>query len=584
MKISNIRIQNYRNLKEISIELNRIVIFIGENNCGKSNLLRAIALPFMNDEIGIVNKNLGWQDINNSAKDLYFKYIQDNKNRIANDEVALEEFIPVVPSVTVEVSFYPDGEDTYFVRRWIKSIDDVPPEYSIQYRFAVNNPKDLLQHVSIILRDNDSIDKIKMNLLPIELYKYSIIVSSTGEQVSINDLSNFKYNSLAAERDEFSNRSTQIGSKALINLLQNKLTEGQKVEIEKSYEQFFTDLKKISSMDGIFNWHEFSSIENAKDFFNEITLLPNMPAMSSLLNNIRLGFKDEYLNTQGLGYRNLIYLLVMINSLNLNEEIALNILTIEEPEAHLCVSNEHLLASFINTLMDSSKHLQVFISTHSSEFINKLQLENVTVISEGSGYSLKSTLTGEQLDYLAKKPNLDFLKFLFSRKCILVEGPTEEMLIKSYLSSRTNVLNDIEVISVHKGFTKMIEIWLKVNLNSTHRLGIIRDFDNQPKAQEDHEKYNLYENVYITTTSEYTLEPEFVQTNGNFEILKNYFVSNHGWADITSPIELSEQWKSAKADTMLKFCRDFGKDELENVELPQHITRVLKFLHCGEKE
>ena len=39
--------------------------------------------------------------------------------------------------------------------------------------------------------------KYKMNLLPIELYKYSIIVPSTGEQVTFNELVNFKYNSLA---------------------------------------------------------------------------------------------------------------------------------------------------------------------------------------------------------------------------------------------------------------------------------------------------------------------------------------------------------------------------------------------------
>ena len=42
-----------------------------------------------------------------------------------------------------------------------------------------------------------------------------------------------------------------------------------------------------------------------------------MPSMNSLLNNVRLGFGDDYLNTQGLGYRNLIYLLVMMNSLEI---------------------------------------------------------------------------------------------------------------------------------------------------------------------------------------------------------------------------------------------------------------------------
>ena len=55
------------------------------------------------------------------------------------------------------------------------------------------------------MKVNNNIENIKMNLLPIELYKYSIIVPSTGEQVTFNELVNFKYNSLA-ERDDFSNK------------------------------------------------------------------------------------------------------------------------------------------------------------------------------------------------------------------------------------------------------------------------------------------------------------------------------------------------------------------------------------------
>ena len=85
-----------------------------------------------------------------------------------------------------------------------------------------------------------------MNLLPIELYKYSIIVPSTGEQVTFNELVNFKYNSLATERDDFSNKNTQLGSKALVNLLHNKLSEIQKLKL-KNHMNFFSELKESAS-------------------------------------------------------------------------------------------------------------------------------------------------------------------------------------------------------------------------------------------------------------------------------------------------------------------------------------------------
>jgi putative ATP-dependent endonuclease of the OLD family len=584
LKISNIKVNNYRNLRTVDIDTNNVVVFIGDNNSGKSNLLRAITLPFTNHEIGAVNKNLGWQDINIGAKKDYYSFIEDNLEKIKDNECQLDQFIAHIPSVNVVVSFTPKkiGEE-YYVRNWINSLDTTSPTFTIKYEFKVEDPKDLLLHISGILQDVDSIDDLKMNLLPIELYKHQTIIPSTNQKVSFTDLAYFKYNTLAAERDDFSNKASQLGSKSLVSLLHSKMNSDDKKKVEQSYQTFFNDLKDISSLDEIFNWQESSELENAKDFFDKITLLPNIPTMNSLLNNVRLGYGDEYLNAQGLGYRNLIYLFVMLNSLSIESDVALNILTIEEPEAHLSVSNEHLLASFINTTISNNNQLQLFISTHSSEFLNKLELKNVVIVTEGKTYALKKELEDGQLDYLAKKPNLDFLKFLYSRNCILVEGPTEEMLIKSYLSTQTEQLNDIEVISLHKGFRDMLNIWLKVNQDSNHKIGIIRDYDNQPKAQQDHEEYNHHPNIYVTTTQEYTLEPEFVKTSDNFEKIKTYFTTKHGWKDIDTKDKLSDKWRAAKADTMLHFCRDIGTDELKDVEMPNHISKVIHFLKTGEK-
>ncbi|WP_419893522.1 AAA family ATPase [Oceanobacillus kimchii] len=589
MIISKAEVYGYRNLRDIEINLNRLAIFIGDNNSGKSNLLRAITLPFLNDEIGKVSKNLGWYDINNDLKNIYFEFIVSNLERIKKSEIKIEEFIEAIPFVSVKVTFQPDGSDEFYIRKWNNSIDDAETLYKIEYKYYIEKPIQLLEHIKSILADKneEDIKNIKMNLLPIEMFKYTVIVPSTNEQVIFNDLINFKYNSLAAERDDFSNKNTQLGSQALVNLLHNKLDDEQKVKVEESYGIFFSELKEISNLEGVLNWQETSNLENAKEFFNQITLLPNMPSISSLLNNVRLGVGDEYLYSQGLGYRNLVYLLVMINSIEVNQEIALNILTIEEPEAHLSVNNEKLLASFINSILSTSKKTQLFISTHSSQFLNKLELENVTVVKEGKAFSLKSVIKTDHLNYLAKKPNLDFLKFLFSRRCILVEGPSEEMLIKSYLSMQDRELNDIEVISLHKGFTTMLDIWLKVNSGTSHRIGIIRDFDNQPNAQRNHEKYSdQHENVFVTTTTEYTLEPEFVKTEANFSKLKAYFIDKHNWReeDIEAPDALAKKWQGAKTDIMLKFCQDFGSEQLEGITLPKHIARILNFLKSGTKE
>lgn len=585
MLIEAVWIKGYRNIKDINLELNRIAIFIGENNSGKSNILRAITLPFNNDEVGQINKNLGWDDINNDLKKIYFNYIEENLDNIKSNNISLDDFSKVIPEVIVKIKFKPDGADEYYIHKWCNSLEEDNPEYYIEYKYLIENHQELFDHIKEILSDSDDINNIKMNLLPIELYDYKIINPIINEKIAYNDLIKFKYNSLAAERDDFSNQNSKIGSKSLVNLLQNKLTKKDKILVEESYEKFFEDLKGISDLEKIFNWQDDSEIVNAKDFFNNITLLPNMPSMSSLLNNVKLGFGDEYLYNQGLGYRNLVYLLVMINSLEASNDNVLNILTIEEPEAHLCINNQKLLSSFLNSIINKSTKTQLFISTHSSEFLNKLQLHNVVIVKEGKAFSLKESMKKSELDYLAKKPNLDFLKFLFSKKCILVEGPSEEMLIKSYLALQLDELNEIEVISLHKGFSKMLDIWLKVNKGTNHRIGIIRDFDNQPTAQINHEKYNLYKNIYVTTTSEYTLEPEFVKQGENYYKLKEYFIKNHGWneSDIDTEDKLSDKWRNSKAETMLRFSQDFGQEELKDIELPIHISRVIQFLKSGDK-
>ena len=69
MYISHVNIKNYRNIRNVNVELQREAVIVGGNNGGKSNFLRAITLPLVSDEIAYTSKNLTWQDINNTAKE-----------------------------------------------------------------------------------------------------------------------------------------------------------------------------------------------------------------------------------------------------------------------------------------------------------------------------------------------------------------------------------------------------------------------------------------------------------------------------------------------------------------------------------
>ena len=74
MKISRVQIQNFRNIRNVDVQLGDVVTLIGENNSGKSNFLYALTLPFLSDDNNL-SKNLSWADINSEARDQYYQFI-----------------------------------------------------------------------------------------------------------------------------------------------------------------------------------------------------------------------------------------------------------------------------------------------------------------------------------------------------------------------------------------------------------------------------------------------------------------------------------------------------------------------------
>ena len=100
------------------------------------------------------------------------------------------------------------------------------------------------------------------------------------------------------------------------------------------------------------------------------------------------------------------------------------------------------MSSFLKVFASKNKSAQLFYSTHSTELINKMDLKNVVIVHEGNAFSLLQELEEEERDYLTKNPNLDLFKLFFSKKCILFEGISEEMLIRSYLDQ--DIDGDIE--------------------------------------------------------------------------------------------------------------------------------------------
>ena len=124
VKITHVKIHNYRNLRSVDIELSDTVVIIGENNSGKSNFLKAITLPFLTDDNTHTSKRLSWTDINNESKACYYQKIIEIQNDIKNDKITVEQFIELLPVVSIEVNIHANGPEEYFVKDMSYAIVD----------------------------------------------------------------------------------------------------------------------------------------------------------------------------------------------------------------------------------------------------------------------------------------------------------------------------------------------------------------------------------------------------------------------------------------------------------------------------
>ncbi len=103
------------------------------------------------------------------------------------------------------------------------------------------------------------------------------------------------------------------------------------------------------------------------------------------------------------------------------------ILLIEEPENHLSHSN---LSMLMDDVQHDCKDRQIVVTTHSAFVLNKLGLHNLRLISRDGKTATLKDLTPETHDYFMKLPGFDTLRLILSRRCILVEGPSDELIVQ----------------------------------------------------------------------------------------------------------------------------------------------------------
>ncbi|MDE1220223.1 AAA family ATPase [Vibrio aestuarianus] len=562
MYIRKVTINNYRSFRTFEAILQQLTVVIGENDTGKTNFFTALSLPLSGNLIDFNQKRLSVSDINKDS-------VIDFLTSVVNDDTEENQLkkIPKV-SVTVEFADPKDAYETALLAKWIVADGD-KETYKIRYDFKPKDDKDLLEVVKKSLAGK-TLDDINWFTLPVELYDYQVVSVNNEKPIAYSDLKHVSLHSINAERDDFSESSSMKSNSIFTKLLMNTLNDDDKGQINTAYSEFFSAIEKTETFDKVIGTND--DFENYDSIIKQLECTPNLPNLKNILSNITLKYGNEFLYQKGLGQRNLIYILILFAYYKSCGD-TFNLCCIEEPEAHLSVNNLRLVRDFIEKSSSNSGSLvQTIISTHNPSIINKLKISNVLAFTGEKAISLSDTPT-KLVDYLRKRPNFDILKLLFTNKVILVEGPTEEMLISTYLSKQP-ALNDIDIIPIgQRGYATFLDIWLALNKdNQNKKIGVVRDYDNSDAAKAKHDAYDTaHANITVRTTTNYTLEIDLVEAEDNLALLNGLFEMK---GDLDA---VSKHMINGKTARMLDVCDAMVDEENPlDIKLPAHIAEVIE--------
>lgn len=186
----------------------------------------------------------------------------------------------------------------------------------------------------------------------------------------------------------------------------------------------------------------------------------------------------------------------------------------EEPENHLSHST---LNELTKNIIAKCPNKQLIVTTHSNFVANKLGLNYLLLLSNTHTFLL-SDMQPEDVRYFSCLPGYDTLRIILSRKTILVEGPSDELIVQRAFKDKYNCLPiecGIDVISVRglsfKRFLNLAKIVKKKCVVITDNDGNYSD-----KITEKYKEYREIDHIKIYADIDNTLntlEPQFVHAN-----------------------------------------------------------------------
>jgi len=438
MAIKKVCIENFRSIKELSFEPTMLTALVGRNNVGKSNILWAIEMllgekwpPYAIKETDIFNHD---ENLNGKIE-LYF------------DEPIEHEYY----GESIEIRGFRLGFDAIHGGN-LCCIDDNGNEVMTQYKKPLSLSNVIRSRAPAVLV---SVDRDLSKILSASQWTILGKILKDISEGFRNDEEKVK---------EFSQKI-------------EKATEVLKIDTFKKLEEIIVDnVKKLTG-------------------FYEASIQFKEPHILDHYRNLRLIVREspEYREfsalEMGAGIQSAI-VVALINAYKVLKRTGA-ILLIEEPEVYL---HPHARRYFYSLLKDLSEQgTQVFYTTHSTEFVNLDQYENVnivrkdvtrgTYICQGKNIIIDST-SREKLKLTTEFDNTRNELF-FAQKVLIVEGDSEKNALPYLFLLKGVDINKESISIINARSVTNIKFFIKIIKEFGIPLVVLMDtHSNKPNYSE----------------------------------------------------------------------------------------------------
>ncbi len=545
-RIKKLRVKNFKKFADETFEFNDdINILVGDNECGKSSVLEAIELCLNYCHRGrSLSPEIMAELFNSNCVETYLK---GDKSQISLPELLIEAYLDGDPELRGTNNS--EGADTQGIS--LKMLFN--PELSPYYQPFIESGSVLT--------------------VPFELYKLEWnsfawkLLAQLARPV----------NCLFVDPTRL---HPTIGRSRYINSIINaSVDKDARPRLNLNYRQLKIEFNEKPDVKAI----------NAQlNAGNELTakilkIVADITPSGSWDSNLALAVDDVSFAQIGKGEQNQIQIKVAMQ----NKAKDADIVMLEEPENHLSHINLIQLVSYIE---QKNAGKQIFLTTHSSYVLNKLSIKKLCLLS--NDYIKLKDIDTNTAEKLKRLPGYDTLRLVLAQKVILVEGPSDELVLKKIYRGLKGHLPEedgIDIIVVRGiGF----KVYLDIAKALKHPVRVVKDNDGDFQKnivawrEEDYKDCDFIECFSPQDNAQYSLEPALVTANSDTDTMvdklaqvmlspRTYDKEYPAFSDLATKRAFMNQWYDTPKKKVDSAIRIF--DTSETIFYPDYLTQAVTF-------